>query len=173
MVSEATGPATAVALNVAGSPATKTPDSEAVALREFAPTSVPSVQPPGVATPSVPVGCVAPLTDPPPLATVKEMGSPDTPLPNWSVTLTAGLVPSATPAADVWPSPPALIMFAAGPARPVAVNVTAVAPGAAAVTVFAPATVPSVHAPARAIPLASVVAVAPEIEPPPVATANV
>ena len=62
-------------------------------------------------------------------------------------------------------------MFAAAPTVPVAVNVVLSAP-ALAVSVFAPATVPSVHEPTVATPLASVVAGLPVTLPSPEA-ANV
>jgi hypothetical protein len=69
--------------------------------------------------------------------------------------------------------PALIVMSAAGPAIPVAVNVAGVNAPAEADNVFAPEVVPSVQVPAVAIPLALVVAVAPVMPPPPLATANV
>ena len=67
------------------------------------------------------------------------------------------------------------VIVAGAPATPVAVNVSG-DPGtftAAAVSVLTPAVVPSTHAPTVAIPFASVVAVGPARDPPPVASAKV
>jgi hypothetical protein len=70
-------------------------------------------------------------------------------------------------------SPAIFVMAATGPAMPVAVKVTGAAPLTDAVSVFVPAVLPSVHEPACAMPVASVVAVAPVTDPLPLATANV
>src|SRR5438128_319714 len=67
------------------------------------------------------------------------------------------------------------VIVAGAPATPVAVKVTG-EPGtltAAAVIVLRPAVVPRIHEPTVAIPWALVVAVAPVIDPPPIASANV
>jgi hypothetical protein len=53
------------------------------------------------------------------------------------------------------------------------VKVTVGPPGVDAVRVFAPGVVPSVHEPTRAVPVESVLAVAPVTDPPPLATAKV
>jgi hypothetical protein len=71
--------------------------------------------------------------------------------------------------------PPLIVISAAAPKIPVALNVTGdpVNELDVAVSVFAPALDPSVHEPTVAIPEALVVALAPVMLPPPVATANV
>src|SRR5207247_1446064 len=69
---------------------------------------------------------------------------------------------------------PALITTAlALPTVPVAVNVTALRPGTAAVNVFGPTLGPNVQVPTVASPLASVDWLAPVTLPPPETTANV
>ena len=59
------------------------------------------------------------------------------------------------------------------PGVPVALNVTPGVPKQVTVSELEPATVPSVQLPSVAVPLASLVAFPPTIEPPPVATEKV
>ena len=69
--------------------------------------------------------------------------------------------------------PALMVMSAAAPAVPVAVNVAAGSEPETAVNVFVPAVVPSRQLPTVAIPLAFVVVVPPVTDPPPLATLNV
>jgi hypothetical protein len=70
-------------------------------------------------------------------------------------------------------SPPFFVIEAGGPAEVVAVNETAERPAELALRTFAPAVVPRVHEPTVAMPEASVTALPPVIDPPPLTTANV
>jgi len=128
----------------------------AVAVSVFAPTAVPSVQEPTVATPLASVVAGLPVTLPSPEA-AKLTLTPATGFPYVSVTVTDGAVPTDVPTVAVCPSPTLATMFAAAPTVPVAVNDVLSAP-TLAVSVFAPTAVPRVHEPTVATPLASVVA---------------
>lgn len=129
-----------------------------------------------VTTPDTAVAVTVPTRDPPEdtdaVTTVEE--SPDSTLPFASRTSSLGCVVKATPEA-----PPDACWVSAStapvPGVPVAVNVNGEPdrPVAVAVTEFDPAVAPKVQVPAVAIPEASVVAPAPVIEPPPLATAKV
>jgi hypothetical protein len=70
-------------------------------------------------------------------------------------------------------SPAFLPSDAAAPATDVAVNETALSVPEVALRTFAPVVGPSVHEPTVAMPLAFVVAVGPETDPPPLTTVNV
>ena len=167
IVTLAGAPAVAVAVNVAGARLL------AVAVSEFAPATIPRVQLPTAATPNAFVVAVAPVIEPPPLATAKVTVTPITGLLLASRTSTAGDVETLAPTAADWPFPTEIVMLAAAPAVPVAVNVAGDRPPTVAVIVFGPAIVPSVQLPTTAIPDTFVVAVPPVTEPPPLATANV
>src|SRR5438309_188823 len=146
------------------------PDELAVSV--FAPSPVPSVQLPTVATPLASVVAFGPVTEPPPEPTEKVTATPETGLPWLSVTSTDGAVATLWFTVAVWPSPPLIESAPAAPAVPVAWKVTLNEP-AVAVSVFAPAVVPSFQVPTVATPAASVVALVPVAEPPPEATAKV
>src|SRR5574341_1387885 len=106
-------PAVAVAVKVTGLPASPLD----VAVRVFAPATVPSVQLVTWATPPafVVIGVVG-STAPPPEATANVTDTPATGLPNWSRAITDGGVATAVPAAVLCPSPPLAAMVAAAPA---------------------------------------------------------
>src|SRR5436309_1084262 len=136
--SRAGAPATLVAVNVLAG------NAPAVAVTVFAPTTLPSIQLPALATPSASlVSLVAPRA-PPPVAAKSTM-TPATPLPNWSATFTPGAV-TAVATVPACGSADCLTSCVAAPARAVASNV------------FSPATVASVQLATRATPTASVVA---------------
>src|SRR5256884_2635781 len=92
-------PGAPVAVNVTGLPVRPV----AVAVREFAPAAVPSVQEVSAATPLafVRIG-VAGLTLPLPAAGANVTETPATGLLNWSRTITAGGVATAVPTVAVW-----------------------------------------------------------------------
>src|SRR5437879_622657 len=167
-------PTRAVAVNMTGLPWSL----GAVAWRVFGPTVRPSVQ----FTPAAPVASLnvvsapTPSTDPPPLLTVNVTATPATPLPFASTTRTTGTVATWVPTSADCPSPAPRTSCAAAPAPPTAENVTGlpVSPDRVAVSVLAPAVVPSVQPPTAARPSPPVFIVAgPVILPPPVATAKV
>jgi hypothetical protein len=144
---------------------------EAVAVRALAPAVVPSVQlvTAAIPLPLVVTGLVG-TTVPPPLATANVTLSPATGLPCVSVTSTAGATATAVPAVALWPFPALTAIVVAAPAVPVPVNVTGPSAPAVAVSVLAPAVVPSVQLVTWAIPLASVLTgvVGSTVPPPPV-----
>jgi hypothetical protein len=166
-VIDAAAPATEIAVKeTAGS------DPE-LTLRTFVPVTGPRVQPPTVAIPEAFVVAVAPVTVPPPLATVKVTATSGFGFPFTSLMITDGATATALPAAAVWLSPPFFASEAAGPAVDVAVKTTAGSVPEVAVTVFGPAIVPSVQDPTVATPASLLVTVAPATDPPPAVTANV
>jgi hypothetical protein len=118
------------------------------------------------------VVAVPPVTDPPPEKTVNVTVTPDFAFPLASFTRTDGGVATAVPATAVWLSPPFFVTDAAAPAVDVAVNVTTGSVPVTALSTFSPTDGPSVH-PTVATPDASVVAVAPDTDPPPLTTVNV
>jgi hypothetical protein len=67
------------------------------AVREFDPATVPSVQPPTVATPDAFVVAELPVIVPPPLVTANETGTPAIAAPRWSFTITEGSSLTAAP----------------------------------------------------------------------------
>jgi hypothetical protein len=168
---DAGGPTTPVAVNVTGLPV-KVP---LVAVSEFGPGVLPSVQLPTVAIPLPFVVALAPVTLPPPDATANVTLTPLTGLPPASFTITLGGVATAEPAFAVCPSPPFRAIDAGGAAVAVAVNVTGLPDRLPleAVSEFAPTEGPSVQLPTVAMPLPFVVVVRPVALPPPDATANV
>ena len=87
-------PAVPVAVKVAGLPV----NPVNVALSVFVPAVVPSVQLPTVATPLLPELGVAPVTDPPPLATANVTVTPATTLAFASVTFPDGATGNDVPA---------------------------------------------------------------------------
>src|SRR3954471_20398193 len=158
-------PATPVAVNV-------TCNAPAVAVSVLGPAVAPSVQPPTVAIPLAFVVAVPSVTLPPPVVAVNVTVAPDTGLLFASLTSTAGIVATADPAVADCASPAFLLIAAIGPTVAVAVNVTVSEP-AVAVSELGPTVVPRIQLATLAMPLASVVAVAPETLPPPLATLNV
>src|SRR5262249_28053584 len=110
----AAAPAVPVAVNVTGLPPPAKP--VAVAVREFDPTVVPSVQEPMVAMPVTPVvvGFV-PVREPPPVATAKLTVTPKTGLVLASAPGPAGPAAPADPAVALCPSPAEAEIFAAAP----------------------------------------------------------
>src|SRR3954454_18805761 len=133
----------------------------------FAPAPVPSFQVPTAATPAAFVVALVPVADPPPEATAKVTATPGTGLPKESVTSTDGAVATFAFTVAPWLSPPSTPIAFAAAAVPVALNVTELSPVADAVSVFAPAVVPSCQLPTVAMPPGFVVAPAPVAEPPP------
>jgi hypothetical protein len=132
-----------------------------------------------VATPETPFTAVPPVNVPLPAllpkVTPTETVDVVTRFPYWSCTstVTVGLIVAPATTEDGWDTNASLD---AASATPVAVKVTGepVRPVAVAVTVLAPAVVPSVQAGPVAMPELSVVTVVPEpSEPDPVDTANV
>ena len=120
------------------------PDNEPeVAVSVLPPAVVPRVQLPTAAIPLPSVVWVAPVTLPllGPGANVTD--TPETGLPNGSVTITDGAIGTALPAGAVCPLPAwgASVDAAAGFTVTVAVCVTATAPFTVAATVFVPASV--------------------------------
>ena len=153
----------AVALNVIGLPARPVE----LAVSVFAPAAVPSIQEPTVAMPSAALVAFAPVSEPPPEPMAKVTETPATGLPYWSAIETDGAVETVVSTVAVWLSPPSSAIEAAAPATPVAWNVIDDRPVELTERVLAPAVVPSCHELTVAMPLASVVALAPVSEPPP------
>ncbi|HEX2094433.1 MAG TPA: hypothetical protein VHG28_18660 [Longimicrobiaceae bacterium] len=143
----------------------------AEAVSVLAPAVVARVQLPTVAMPEAFVVAGLPVTLPLP-EVAKVTLTPATGLPWVSVIVTDGGVETAVPAVAVCPSPADFAMFAAAPAVPVALKLVFSAP-AEAVSVLAPAVLPSVQLPAVATPEALVVWVPPVTLPPPDATEKV
>jgi hypothetical protein len=133
----------------------------------------PRVQLPTVAIPLSFVVAFGPVTLPPPAVTANVTLAPDTTFELASVTLTDGGVATAVDLDAVWLLPALIVMSAAGPVVPVAVNVTGLSDPDEAVRLFGPAAGPSFQLPTVAMPLALDVAVPPVTDPPPVATAKV
>jgi hypothetical protein len=146
-----------------------------LAVRVFAPATVPRVQLPTVAIPLALVICDAPEMLPPPVTTAKVTATPATGLLKESLTRTLGASGTAVPTVTPWLFPLLVAICEATPAVPVAVKVTEVlvSPVTLTVRVLTPATVPIVHLPRAAIPLALVVCAAPVRLPPPEAMAKV
>jgi hypothetical protein len=165
-VKDAAAPAVAVAVKTAGA------IEPTVADREFWPTVDPRVQPPTVATRLALVVCAPFVTLPPPPVTANVTEAPATAFPFASLTVTDGGTGTGVPPVAVWPSPAVLVIEAAAPAVPVAVNVTGVRLPVDATSVFAPAVVPRLQPPTVAIPDEFVTTAAPETEPPPLPTTN-
>ena len=115
------------------------------------------------------------FTEPPPDAGTQVTVTPGTGLPCASVTSTVCGVASVVPTCPTWLSPENFVRLVAGPAVPVAVNVTGLpwSEPDVAVRVLVPAVLPSVQLPTVAMPLALVVCSAPVMLPPPDAGANV
>jgi hypothetical protein len=161
-------PAVPVAVNV------MVPDTPAaVAVAVFVPGVVPNVHVVAVAMPLAFVFTVAGVMEPPPPVTLKLTATPLTPLPFASLTFTLGgdTVPPAVPLKVVAEF---AVITLAGPTVPVAVKPTdPETPAAAALTLFVPAVVPSVHVVAVAMPLALVCTVLGDTVPPPAVTLNV
>jgi hypothetical protein len=91
-VIDAAAPAVLVAVKVTG---VRLP---AEATRVFVPIAVPKVQLPTVATPEELVTAEPPVSEPPPLATMKLTETPAIGFPVWSLTITEGGVATADPA---------------------------------------------------------------------------
>jgi hypothetical protein len=126
----------AVAVNVSGLPAR----FALVAVSVFAPTVVPSVQLPTVATPLPFVVVEAPVTLPPPDATANVTGTPRTGLLNRSFTITLGGDATAVLTIADWPLPELMASCVAAPAGTVTASVLTWSP-AVAVSVCVPAVV--------------------------------
>jgi len=139
IVSWVAAPAVPVAVNVTGLPES---DPE-VAINVFCPAVGPSVQLPTVAIPLASLIWVAPVTLPLPGPGAKVTDTPETGLPNASVTSTDGAIKTALPAGAVCPPPPwgAIVAAAAEFTMTAAVSVTVTLPSTRAVTVFVSATV--------------------------------
>src|SRR3989442_6389202 len=152
-----------VALNVTG--LLVIPPPATVAVRVFDPGLAPAVQPPTVATPSLPVVMVAgPFTLPPPVATVKVTCTPGTGMPLPSVTRTAGAKLSAYPTRPIWPSPACTTTDAGGPGvATVARNLAGlpVIPVTVAYNVSVPGLTSTVHPPTVPTPVEAVTPVPP------------
>src|SRR5437764_411318 len=135
----AAAPAVPVAVKVTGLPES-VPD---VAASLLLPAVVPRVQLPTVAIPLASLIWVAPVTLPLPGPGAKVTDTPETGLPNASVTSTDGAIKTAPPAGAVCPPPPwgAIVAAAAGFTATSAVCVTVTVPFTMAVTVFVPAAV--------------------------------
>src|SRR5438045_3319333 len=136
-----------------------------MALTVFAPAAVelnePVICPPAFVVPAggvsvLPVagGSTVPLSP----VVANETATPGTALANWSRTITDGGVATAVPTVAAWLSPAFNAIWVAGPAAPVARNVTGlpVRPVEVAVREFGPAVVPSVQDVSAATPLAFV-----------------
>src|SRR5947209_3054878 len=144
----------------------------AEAVSAFAPAVVPSFQLPTAAMPLAFVVALVPVAEPLPLATANVTPPPESGLPYWSVTSTDGAVATFVFTVALWPSPPLTVSEPGASASAVAWNVTPPTL-AVALSVFAPAAVPSFHEPTMATPPAFVVALVPAAEPPPEPTAKV
>src|SRR5947208_2605497 len=167
-------PAVPVAVKVTGLPVSPVD----VAVSEFGPAVGPKVHEVTSAIPlAFAVTGVVGVTQPPPDATANVTVTPATGLPVASCAITDGVTSTAVPAVAAWPSPALMAIWLAPPAAPVAGKVTGLPliplPAALAVSVSGPAVVESVQLPTVAMPLASVVWLAPVTLPLPGATANV
>src|SRR5881628_434623 len=162
-------PAVPVALNVTGLPAS-VPD---VAVREFGPAVVPSVQLPTVAIPLALVVRVAPVMLPPPDATANATATPATGLPLASFTITDGRTGTVVPAVTVWLFPAFTAICVALPAiTATGVEPALVSPAAEKVRVRTPTSPVMVRFVNAACPDALVVTgLAPDSAEPPVAIA--
>src|SRR5207237_1276984 len=135
----AAAPAVPVATNVTG-----LPDSEPeVAVSVLLPALVPRVQLPTAAMPLASAVWVAPVTLPLPGPGAKVTDTPETGLPNGSVTITDGGTGTALPAGACCALPPwgAIVAAAAEFTVTRAVSVTVTVLFTVAVTVFVPASV--------------------------------
>src|SRR5207302_1321892 len=152
-------PAVPVAVNVTGLPVSD-PD---VAVRVLLPAVALSVQLPTVAMPLPFVVWLPPVIVPFPGATANVTATPVTGFPFASFTITDGGDATAVPAVADWLVGLFAAIVAAAPAVPVAVKVTGLPESVpdVAVSVLLPAVVPSVQLPTVAIPLASLIWVAP------------
>src|SRR5690242_11054600 len=166
-------PAVAAAVNVTGLPLSPAAVARSVSVLAV----VPRVQEFAAATPLAPVAtAVAGSTVPLSPLVANVTATPATGLANWSRTITEGGVATAVPTVAACPLPAFNAICVAGPAAAWAVNVTGLPerPEEVAVTVFAPAVVPSVHDVSAATPLAFVrTGVVGLTLPPPAAGANV
>src|SRR5437764_3143247 len=114
-------PAVADAVNVTGLPLS--PEDVARSVSVLA--AVPSVQEFAAATPlAVVVTAVGGSTVPLSPVVANVTATPATGLANWSRTITDGGVPTAVPTVATWLSPAFNAIWVAGPAAPVARNVT-------------------------------------------------
>src|SRR5690348_121935 len=142
-----------------------------VATTVSGPAKAPRVHVPRVATPDPLVVGVVPVIDPlraPPAARANVTDTPDTGLPNWSVTLAPGVVATAVPTVAAWPLvPAAAVRILALPWFAVAVKLTGepVRPETVPVAPCDPATVPSTRV-ALATPFAPVIEVGVMLPPP-------
>src|SRR5439155_1231775 len=154
IVSCAAAPAVPVAVNVTGLPESD-PD---VAINVFWPAVGPRVQLPTVAIPFPSVVCAAPVILPLAVPTTNVTDTPETGLPNASVTITDGGTGRVLPAGACCPLPPLgpIVAAAAGFTLTAAVSVTGTEPFTMAVTVFVPAAVelnePVICPPALVVP---------------------
>src|SRR5438552_4677546 len=153
-----------------------TPPALTVAVSVLVPSC--TVQLPTLATPFTPVVAFAPVTAPPPLATVNVTPTLGTGKFAPSRTTTAGATLRAKPASPVWPSPALTNRLAGAPGcTAVAVKVTGFPlipePATVAVSVLSPTPGPRVQLPTVATPFASLCATPPDTLPPPPVTANV
>jgi hypothetical protein len=156
-------PGCAVALNTTGEPVK--PETDAVAV--CGPATVPSVRV-AVATPLMSVNDVAGRRSPPAASTAQCTCTPCTGAPPASRTRTAYCVPRVAATTPLCPSPALSAMLVAVVVMPLALNRTVLASGVAvASSVLRPIKPPSVHAVARAVPVASVVAASGVTLPPP------
>jgi hypothetical protein len=162
-------PATLVALKVTGEPESPVE----VAVTVLAPADVPSVRVED-ALPSEPVVVLVTDREPPPAVTAKATLTPPTALLLASLTITTKGLDSVVPTVALWLFPENRAMLDGDPAVPVALKVTGEPerPVEVAVTVLAPADVPSVRV-ENALPSEPVVVLVTDREPPPVVTANV
>src|SRR4051812_34833594 len=145
----------------------------AVAVTEFAPTAVPSVHEPSVATPFAAVEALEPVIVPPPAVMLKVTATPATAFPFASRAVTLGTGMTDVPTTAAAGSALLFTSCVATPAIPVAVNVTGASLSTCAVSTLAPAVVPSVQLVTDATPLVFVVVVPPATEPPPDVTLKV
>ena len=131
-----TGPGVPVAVNTTGLPLTSSP--ERVASRVLAPTFFPSVHPPTIATPSLPVTGLAPSSDPSPPVTLNVTGMPPRRLPSSSRTTTAGRVATAVATAAACSLPAVASIDAGAPTSSDTLPVTEAKPSAAKMSLRVP-----------------------------------
>ena len=142
-----------------------------LAVIVLGPAVEPSVQVPGDATPLALVVAVVEPTVPPP-ATVNVTWTPASAAPLTLCTTTEGLVGTAVPAMAAWLWPFWMTMTPSFAAVAVKTTGATDVPGKLAVSVLGPLAGPSVQLPTAALPLTSVVCVAPVMVPPPLVTVN-
>src|SRR5438876_895129 len=128
----AAAPAVPVAVKVTGLPFTPVD----VAVRVLIPAALPSVQLPTAAIPLASVVWPGPVMVPFPAATANVTATPATGLPLASLTMTAGGIGTALPAATVWLFPACSAIWVAAPAeRAIGPDVTVLSVPDANVTV--------------------------------------